>query len=357
MAEKRSILVVDEELPIHPADGGAVRMARLLEVLAAQGCAVTAAAPGAVATADHRRLGIDVIGGPLDEHLRDHGERYDTVILSRPATAATWMPAVRRHAPHALLIYDTLDLHFVREFRHAKLTSSASRLAHALDRKRQELALVRSADRTLVVSEAERATLAGECPDADVHVVSNIHPVAANPPPFEARNGVVFVGAFGHSPNIDAAAWLRDEVWPLVRAARPLALTIVGRRPPAGLDGDGIAVAASVADVAPYIDAARLSIAPLRFGAGVKGKVLESMGRGTPVVGTAVAFEGIPWSAAPQPGADAAALAQAVLDLHDDRARWERLAAEGQRIVTESFSVAAAARALTRALAPRAVHA
>jgi glycosyltransferase involved in cell wall biosynthesis len=318
-------------------------MARLLEVLAGAGFDVTAVA------------GSDA---SLESHLESDGARYSAAVLSRPATAERWLPVVRRHAPDALLVYDTLDLHYVREFRRAKHTRSSGLLAQALERKRQELALVAGADRTLVVSAVEREMLLAELPDAEIHVVSNIHPVSTDPPPFDARAGVVFVGAFEHEPNLDAARWLVDELWPLMRSTggRDIELTIVGRHAPAWLaDAAGITVAASVPDVAPYIDAARLSVAPLRFGAGVKGKVLESLGRGTPVVGTAIAFEGIDID----DGAcadDAAGLARTIVALHDDRTAWHRLQREGLRVVADSFSPAAAERALTAALRREAVR-
>jgi O-antigen biosynthesis protein len=326
---KPRVLVVDHQLPTGPADAGSVRMARIVELLAAGGFDVTAATD---------------LGTRVD---------YEVVILSRPETAARWLDEVRRAAPAALVVFDTVDLHHLREFRQAKLTGSASLLAAALARKRQELALVAAADRTLVVSEVERELLAREVPGADVHVVSNIHPVTADVPPFEARSGAVFVGAFEHQPNVDAAEWLVDEIWPLVRAATPIDLTIVGRSAPAHLARACVSVAASVPDVAPYIDAARLSVAPLRFGAGVKGKVLESLGRGTPVVGTGVAFEGIPVEATAD---DAAGLAAAIVEAHEDRHVWTALSDEGRRVVAESFSADAARRALTAALRREAVH-
>lgn len=357
-AERRHVLVVDEALPATPVDGGSLRMARLLSALAALGWHVTAAAPGAAATPAFRRAGIEVVGGPVEQHLRRLGHRYEAVVLSRPAVAGELIEKVRKLVPRALVVYDTLDLHFVREFRRAKLLRSSGLLRLAIERKREELALIAAADRTLVVSEAEKAALAQECPGAQVHVVSNVHEVARSPRGFDGRRGVVFVGHFQHEPNVDAAGYLLEDVWPLIRSEAGLELSVVGAQPPRWLRSrprEGVTVTGEVRDVRPYLDGSRLSIAPLRFGAGVKGKVLESMGLGLPVAGSTLAFEGIAGYGLP-PAPDAEGLAAATLAIHSDRSLWQRLATGGIEIVERHFSAAAAGEALAAALAPELAH-
>ena len=356
MSHGRRILVIDEPLSPTPVDGGTRRMVELLSALVSIGFEVAVATPGATQPAAHARLGVQVVGQAAEDHLRVAGPAYDAVVLSRPDLATALIGLVRASAPQAIVVYDTVDIHFVREYRRARLTRSSGLLALALARKGQELGLVRAADRTLVVSHTEKALLAAECPGADVHVVSNVHDVVDRPPPFDGRAGAVFVGHFQHAPNVDAARWLVEEVWPIVRSIAPgLTLTIVGPRPPAWLEGDGVQVTGEVPRVEPHLDAARLSVAPLRFGAGVKGKVLESMGRGVPVAGTAVAFEGMPAGEWGAPADDAEAIAAAVVAMHGDPAEWERRSIAGRAVVAEHFSRAAAIRALTRALATREV--
>ena len=331
------ILVVTDRPPAPDRDEGSVRLNRMLGALAALGLEVTL-----------------VVSSPeVDECLEREGRRYAAVLLSRPDVAAAHFDAVRRHAPQALLVYDTVDLHFVREYRGARLLGSRPALERALARKTQELALVGAADRTLVVSDAEREVLEAVCPDASVHVVSNIHDAPGSQRPFELRSGVLFVGGFAHAPNADAVGFLVDEIWPVVREAAPeLRLTLVGAGVPAALAGDGVHVAGAVPQVEPYLDACRVSIAPLRFGAGVKGKVLASLGRGVPVVGSTVAFEGIPAADGREVlfAEDAAAAADAVLRLHGDPQLWQRLSDAGTALVAEHFSPAAAEAALAKVL-------
>ena len=176
--------------------------------------------------------------------------------------------------------------------------------------------------------------------------------------PFAERAGALFVGSFGHAPNLDAVEWLLGEIWPLVLEAEPeLRLTVVGSDPPAWLSATerpGVDVAGEVPDVDVFLDRALVSVAPLRFGAGVKGKVLASMARGVPVVGSPIALEGIP--AAHERDVLAAEGAEetaaAVVRLAGDAELWERLSADATALVAERFSPEAARTALELALSP-----
>jgi O-antigen biosynthesis protein len=358
----RRILVVDDRLPIPERDGASVRMIHLLGLLQDLAWTVTFAA-------HERHVGdwdvrlrvrdVEVLPEalPVASHLAEAGDRYDAVILSRPGVADDLLEPVRRHAPAALLIYDTLDLHFLREFRLARHHRNLPALRHALERKRQELDLVGAADRTFVVSSAERGMLADLCPGATVDVVSNIHDPRPSTTPFENRDGVAFIGTYTHPPNPDAAKWILDEIWPRVRALEPgLTLFVIGGSAPDWLrarDGEpGVRIVGHVPDLGPWHERARLSIAPLRFGSGVKGKVLDSLARGLPVVGTTLAFEGIPVVSG-QDGLvadDPDELAAAVVRVHGDARLWDRLSANGLRLVERGFSSAVARAALERAL-------
>jgi O-antigen biosynthesis protein len=358
------VLVVDERVPRPDRDGGSLRMANLLRVLTQMGHDVSFAAqfpragdPPGLAESDGVRL---VSGEPPLAHLRRTGRRYDAVILSRPEVAVELVKAVRRFAPQALLLYDTVDLSFVREFRLAKLRRSRFLLDVAVRRRRQEVSLVRAVDRTLVVSEREKQVLEEACPGADVHVVSNVHESAGAKRGFGERSGALFVGNFGHEPNADAMRHLVEDVWPGVRAGRQgLDLHVVGGEPPdwlLALDATDVHVAGWVDDATleEYLQRCRLSVAPLRAGAGVKGKVLASLGSGLPVVGSAIAFEGIPVADGHEVlvADDPATFARAVIRLHDDERLWAELSEHSAAVVAEHFSSGAAKAGLAAALAP-----
>ena len=176
-------------------------------------------------------------------------------------------------------------------------------------------------------------------------------------PPYAERAGVVFVGNFRHTPNVDAAVHFVAETWPLVRAALPgVRLSLVGTAPPPAvqaLAGPDVDVTGWVPETRPYLDAARVSIAPLRFGAGVKGKIAEALACGLPVVTTTIGAEGMDLvdgehalvADAPQ------AFADAVVRLHRDSALWERVAARGHERLDAALSPAVAHAALRTLLA------
>jgi len=280
-------------------------------------------------------------------------------VLSRHYVATNYIGAARLYAPLAKLIFDTVDLHYLREERAAALEGSAELARHAAQTKLQELKLMRETDVTLVVSAIEQQLLAREVPASRVEVLSNVHAIHGLRRPFEERHDLVFVGGFQHPPNIDAVRWFVQEVMPLLRAGgRTPLLHVVGSKvPPAvqELAGDDVIVHGFVPDIAPLMDASRLSIAPLRYGAGVKGKVNMAMSYGLPVVATSVAVEGMHVRAgtdvlvADTPAEFAAAIQRA----YDDPALWNTLSTNGLANVREHFSFDAARAALRRILPER----
>jgi len=367
------VLVVDGRILTPDRDGGSLRLFNILTLLVGLGCRVTfvprdpAAQPETAATLrpyveQLRAAGIQVITAPqvqtLRQHLADHGPRYDIVMLSGGVyNAFEHIGDVRRLAPRASLWYDTVDLTYVREYRHARLLGSQPALKRALDVKRRELLAAAEADWTLVVSPEEAVVLERAAPEARVQVLANVHKVYGNGAPFEARGGIVFIGAYRHLPNMDGLRWFLREVFPLLRDALPgLRLTVIGANPPPealALAAPDVHIAGHVPDLGPVYNTCRLSIAPLRFGAGVKGKVLLSLGYGVPVVGTRLAAEGsylvdgenVRLADAP------ADFARAIVEVYTQPDVWLRLSRGGLDTVAQHFSFGSARRQLLELLA------
>ena len=209
-----------------------------------------------------------------------------------------------------------------------------------------------------MVSAAERDLLAREVPDADVRVVSNVHRIFGSSWPFAERRDFFFIGAFAHPPNTDAVFWFCRDIVPLIVARLPgVRFHVIGADPPEqvrALASANVGILGHVPDVTPFFDGCRLSVAPLRYGAGVKGKVNQSLAHGLPVVLTSVAAEGMflvdgeSALIADEPQA----FADAVVRLYDDEALWNRLSAGGLAVMEEHFSFAAARRALTDLVGP-----
>ena len=359
---QRQVLVIDALTPMPDRDSGSLRLYNLMRLLCEEGAHVVFLPAnrrydGAYTDA-LRALGVECWCAPhaarAPAWLAEHGPRFDVAMVCRHYVASEFLPLLRRHAPQARLVFDSIDLHYLREARTAEVTGDP-RLARAAARtRRRELAVVAAADTTLVVSSAEREVLAADAPGARVDVLSNLHSVAGPGLPFDQRHDLVFVGGFRHPPNVDAVRWFVGEVLPLVLARLPgLRFHCIGGDVPADIaalgDAPGVTVHGHVPDIAPWMDGCRVAVAPLRYGAGVKGKVNLSMAHGQPVVATTCAVEGMHLLDGRDVlvADDAAAFADAVVRACSDRALWERLAANGMANVERHFS-ADAARGVVR---------
>jgi GT2 family glycosyltransferase/glycosyltransferase involved in cell wall biosynthesis len=361
------VLIVEACMITPDQDSGSVRLLAMLELLVAQGHKVSFVADNLECRQPYvsqlQRLGVEVWFGPYVESvaqlLEQRGELYDTIFFCRHYIAAPYMARIRQWAGQARIVFDTVDLHYLREQRLAELENSPAMMATAQKTREQELGVIRACDVTLVVSPVEQGILSTEVPGADVRVLSNIHEPEPVGPGYTQREGLLFIGGFRHPPNIDAVEWFLAEVWPLVRARLPqLVFTVVGSHMPVhlkALSGPGVNILGYVEDVNPLLARARISVAPLRYGAGVKGKVNQAMAHGLPVVATGVASEGMGL----RPGIDLLvadepqAYADEIVRLYGDEALWLSLAANGRANIEQHFSRANAARTLAELVAPR----
>jgi glycosyltransferase involved in cell wall biosynthesis len=358
------ILIVDALTPDPSRDSGSLRMVNIMRLLRELGWRVSFMADNRLATSEEiallGRIGVHTLCKPwspsLARWLSCEGRRLDAVMLCRHYVAAPNLDLVRRMAPRAKVIFDTVDLHFLREERTAEHTGNAALKRQAKLSRKRELALIAASDITLVVSPVEKDLLAKAIPNARVELLSNVHDVPGRKADFARRRDLVFVGGFGHPPNVDAVQWLVDEIFPRIRARQPeMVLHLVGdipepARPP--LAGLGIQIHGRVADLAPWMDGCRVALAPLRYGAGVKGKVNMAMSHGLPVVATTIAAEGMQLRDGVDVllGDDADAIAAAVLRLHDDEMLWNGISQHGLENVRQHFSFDAARAALLRSL-------
>ncbi|KLI99614.1 glycosyltransferase [Luteimonas sp. FCS-9] len=353
------VLIVDSVTPMPDRDSASLRLVNLMRLLREAGAHVV------FLPADRRHVGaatqaLQASGvevwytphtGSTAQWLRTHGARFSRVMLCRHYIAREFLPLVRRHAPQARVIFDTIDLHYVRELRGAQVSGDAA-LRRAAERTReQELDVVGHCDTTLVVSPSEVALLAHDAPQAQVALLSNLHEIAGPGLPFAQRRGLVFVGGFRHPPNVDAVKWFVGKVFPKIRAHLPqLRFHCIGDHVDDAIAAlgrvEGVEIHGHVPDIAPYMDGCRIAVAPLRFGAGVKGKVNLSMANGQPVVATACAAEGMQLRDGHDVllADDADAFAAAVVRLYDDEALWNRLATHGLDNVRRHFSLDAARR-------------
>ncbi len=302
---KKRILVIDHHLPLFDRDSGSLRMLQMLSILRQLGHQVTFI-PDNLADippyGDALRLrGIQVVHYPyiatVREYFRDKEDAFDAVILSRCDFARKHVDDVRRHFPNARLIFDTVDLHFLREEREATLSQSIELREQAIEKRRLEFELIDEADETWVVSPFEQDLLQKQRPDKSIEVVSNILEVPGSASPYSFRRDILFIGSFQHRPNVDAVLYFSREIFPLFcQSISDAKFYIIGDKAPPeviALGDERIVVTGFQPDVRSFFDNIRLSVAPLRYGAGVKGKVNQSMSFGVPVVATSIAVEGM----------------------------------------------------------------
>lgn len=355
---KPRMLIIDASAPDPSRDSGSLRMHALLQLLREAGWHIDFVADdGAASVQDIERLariGVSYRSGNILSWLRREGARIDTVVLSRAPIAAQYRTLIRKFAPQAKLVFDTVDLHFLRERRGAAVAGSKILQRQADATLQQELGLIRDSDLCLVVSEEEQRMLAELLPGIRVELLSNIHEVHGRSASFDERRDVLFVGGFSHPPNLDAMQWFIREVLPIVRLQAPkVRLHVVGDLTPQAseaLRGEGVELHGRVEDLSALMEAARLSVAPLRFGAGVKGKVNLAMSYGLPVVLSPIAAEGMHLL----DGRDAliaespSDFAAAVLRAYFDPILWQSLSDAGLRNIQKYFSVDVARQQVNR---------
>jgi GT2 family glycosyltransferase/SAM-dependent methyltransferase/glycosyltransferase involved in cell wall biosynthesis len=361
------VLVVDHRVPTPDRDSGSVRMEQMLLNLRTLGYRVSFLPDDANApepyTSHLQRQGIEVLYGPilLPEIMSAFGPRLRLAILSRPYVAPRYVHWVREFAPRARLAYDTVDLHYLRERRRALQDDTADpRISEGF--MHLELALAHACDVTLVVSEDERLELAAAAPDLAVEVVPNANPLSPHVRGPEGRSGLLFVGGFQHPPNIDAAVHLVRVIMPRVwRQIGDVPLTIVGSHAPPevlALASPAVHVAGWVEDLAPLLDGSRAMVAPLRYGAGMKGKVTQSLAAGLPVVTSSIGAEGLDAVAGQHLllGDDPDALTARIVELCRDDELWATLSEGGRALVERCCSPSVQRAALERlAAAPEPV--
>jgi len=304
-----------------------------------------------------RKRGIEVVYHPYTKKVRDyliaHGSEFDAVVLSRCDFARKHIADIRLHAPQSRIIFDTVDLHFLRTIREAEITSDPEIRQRAREKEELEYDLIDQADETWVVSSVEQKLLREARPDKSIEIVPTIVDVPGSNTPFSLRRDFLFIGGFQHTPNIDAVSFFLEKIYPLVKERLGDAkFYIIGDKAPpevVALASDNVVVTGLQRDVRPFFEGVKLSVAPLRYGAGIKGKINLSMGFGVPVVATSLAVEGMALTdhedilTADEPED----FARAVVELYESEELWNRLSKNGLKKTKAQYSVPAARRRLS----------
>ena len=368
------VLVVDHYVPQPDRDAGSRATWHVIQTLVARGYQVTFWPENLHRDPEYtpalQKLGVEVLYGDaywgrFDAWLEEHGQYFDAIILNRPHVSVGLVESVRRHS-RAHLVYYGHDVHHLRMEEQLRLHPGPSLEAEAERFRKMEHAMWLAADTILYPSTDEtrhvRNWLAthGGSAEAETIPLYAYDPLSDDGVPGPVgRRDILFVAGFAHPPNVDAARWFVAEVLPLVRASVPgIRVTLVGSNPHVdvlALAGEGVEVTGYVSDerLATYYRSARVAVAPLRFGGGVKGKVLESLRFGVPCVTTSTGLQGLDdASGFMQASDDARAFADQVIRLLGDDDQWDRVSQMSRQFIADHYSPEALWRALSKAIAP-----
>ena len=242
------------------------------------------------------RRGIETVW-IVDFKSRMKTQRCDTAILCYPKVADFMFAKVRHNFPKAKIIYDTVDVHYLRLRREYELTGDKKFLDEAKLFKRIEIEMTRKADQVWCVTDDDKYHLLKEVPDAKIEIIPNIHALENRGKSFAERRDLFFIGSFNHRPNFDAVKFFLNEIFPhVLREIPDVKFHIVGNNPPPelfALGSESVKVAGFVVDPKSFFENNRVFVAPLRYGAGMKGKIGQAFSYGLPVVTTSIGAEGM----------------------------------------------------------------
>jgi GT2 family glycosyltransferase/glycosyltransferase involved in cell wall biosynthesis len=357
-----NVLIIDPFLPMFDRASGSLRLFEIMKALIRMGFQLTYISRHGEYTDKYVPLlqsmgvevyagdpmalqdfGLYIIGAYLDVKKILQSKRYDYVILSFWNIAEYYLPIVRRYSPESHVIIDTVDIHFLREFREAKMKGDPKLLATAEKNKERELSIYPKADRLWVVTEEDRKVIEGIV-TAPIDVVPNIHKKIDWTKEYELTSDLLFVGNFSHRPNIDAVLFFHKKIFPLIRKRlQGVRIFIVGNNPPEQiqrLNSDNFIITGYVEDLSPFLRDARISINPLTYGAGMKGKIGEALSWGIPIVTTSIGAEGMNLKDDEDAliADDPKEFARKVVDLYHDKVKWKKLSNNGKRLVEQRWS-------------------
>jgi glycosyltransferase involved in cell wall biosynthesis len=353
------VLVIYSHYPLPDQSAGDLRFYTLLTLLANQHTLLFCAPkddctplPPNEAAARLKKAGIFLCDVDFSHALQDFKPDvvwFEFYHQARPG----FLAQIQRFRPQARVVVDSVDVHFNRLEAKAKLTGAPEDAATAQRVKGLELAVYARSDMIIAVSEEDRQLILQALPNKPVEIVPLIYSFPDFPDKTKRQyDELVFVGGFKHDPNVDAMLFFCGEVMPLICAAHPqIRLKIIGSNPPQTiltLASEHVDVLGYVPETAPYLESAYISVAPLRYGGGVKGKVAEAMSYGLPVVTTSVGAEGFGL----QPGVNfligdtAESFAAQVLALLDDTDLHDRISRNGYNFIKQHYSVPVVQRLL-----------
>mgnify|MGYP002630263136 FL=1 len=359
-----SLLIIGQTFPEPTTTAAGGRMLQLIEMFTSHGYGITFASS---ASSSEKSFNLDSIGvttqqivindSSFDDFVRQLNPTL--VLFDRFVTEEQFAWRVTQSCPKALKILDTEDLHFLRKARQQALkdATDVKNTNFFTETAKREIASILRCDLSLIISEFEMKLL------TDTFAVSKEIlyylpfmvtklPDSSNFPEFEQRANFMTIGNLLHGPNVDSVLYLKKEIWPLIKKQLPQAqLYIYGNYAPQHIlelhnQKQGFYIMGWADSVAHVMQKARVCLAPLRFGAGLKGKLLDAMLYGTPGVTTSIGAEGM-YGDLLTPGVIAdtpEAFAELSVAIYSDKIKWQQNAQRGVEIIKARYNGKAIAK-------------
>ncbi len=357
--ENNRILVIALVWPEPTATAAGVRMLQLLTVFKEQGFVITVAS---AATRSENSFDLEAMGMRTQE-IQMNSNTFDAfvkqlnptiVLFDRFLTEEQFGWRVAEQVPDALRILDTEDLHSLRHVREACFKKGVDFTTEAWlqeDKTKREIASIYRCDLSLIISSYEMGLLTNTLKiDKGLLLLLPFMVEALTEAPnwfeYEERTDFIFIGGGKHAPNVDALNYLKNTIWPLIRQQLPNAkLQIYGAYLPQQVlemhkPSEGLLVQGRVEAVQSVMQQAKVCLAPLRFGAGIKGKLVDAMRYGTPSVTTKIGAEGmhgiLEWNGAIED--DPQAFATAAVKIYTNPIQWERAQTQGKTLINTLYA-------------------
>jgi glycosyltransferase involved in cell wall biosynthesis len=372
--DKKYILIIDDKIPEYDKDSGSRRLTEIIKLLLKNGYGVCL-----MPNVKEYKFKKDYV-----QHFTDMGvvvyepalnasgelitkEKFlDLVIphithawLHRPNIFQKYFPILQKKGFNGPCIFDMVDFHYLRMKREAELTGDAAKLKDAEKHLKVEMGNCEKADKIIVISGKDKEALLNYYNDASkMEVVGNIHQFKNKPADFKGfteRQGLLFIGGFDHKPNEDAVVFLHEKVMPLVWNTNPdINVNIVGSNPTdivTALHSEKFNIIGFVEDVMPYFNDAKLFVAPLRYGAGIKGKIGQSLEYSLPLVTTSIGAEGFDFGSFVDAmiADDAEGLAQKILAAYTNEELWNGISNNSENVIAP-FSIQQVERNIIKVL-------
>lgn len=345
------VLVIDSTIPMPDRDAGSHTMFNLIKMLLSMRFSITFIADSNLQyhpkyTKDMQQMGVLVEYFPytynVKQYLKKNIAQYDLALLSRPLIFSSYYQLIKQFNSNIKIIYEAADIHSLRLKRESNLYN-INLNAEFTQTNRAEIEAFKNSDFVILRSQFELQFAKKNFQAKKIiylPIVMEFGSLIKNK--FNNREGIAFVGNYLHRPNVDAIHFFFDEIFLKNKEVQKISIYIVGHSLPEALKlklkkYSNVKIVGHVEDLNLFLSKVRLTIAPLRFGAGIKGKVAFSMANQVPVIGTSVAFEGFPAELNQMRYDDPTLFSAAIINFYNDSSLWNKVSRQSYEISTQLF--------------------